>query len=298
MILAELRDDPNNLTAWLWALEVADNEKEKRSILNRILTLDPSHKGALQYLKKLDQSLDTQTDGTSGPSPYDKPPQSEKPDQEVSRVGGIFRLITEWASSLPTSCGFFVLFIIIIIGAFFYFRVNTSLFGLIGNDFDDLVVSNSYEEISTEDMYWEVQFEGIGESKYIGVVRHASPIRINEFRILLTSGELPFAPPRVVAPLWVTLAETEPIAAERLAKTGWTSRAGIYTQHLVLESYLGARPAGRSCSAAASSSPLAGACSRERRGRRSSPISSGACTSACRASAMWRCRAPGAAGSR
>ena len=55
---------------------------------------------------------------------------------------------------------------------------------MIGNDFDDLVISNSYEKISTEDTFWEVQFEGIGESKYIGIVRHASPIRINEFRIL------------------------------------------------------------------------------------------------------------------
>jgi len=33
-------------------------------------------------------------------------------------------------------------------------------------------------------MYWEVQFEGIGESKFIGIVRHISPIRIHEFRIL------------------------------------------------------------------------------------------------------------------
>jgi glycine/D-amino acid oxidase-like deaminating enzyme len=48
---------------------------------------------------------------------------------------------------------------------------------------------------------------------------------------------LPFAPARIVAPLWVTLAKTEPLGAERLAAAGWTSPAGIYTQHLVLESY-------------------------------------------------------------
>jgi len=55
---------------------------------------------------------------------------------------------------------------------------------LAGADFDELVISNSYESIAAEDMYWEVQFEGIGESKYIGNVRHVAPIRINEFRIL------------------------------------------------------------------------------------------------------------------
>jgi glycine/D-amino acid oxidase-like deaminating enzyme len=56
------------------------------------------------------------------------------------------------------------------------------------------------------------------------------------------SAGLGFAPPRVVAPLWVTLAETEPLGEAALDRTGWTSRAGIYTQHLVLESY---RPTAR-----------------------------------------------------
>jgi glycine/D-amino acid oxidase-like deaminating enzyme len=41
----------------------------------------------------------------------------------------------------------------------------------------------------------------------------------------------------VVAPLWVTLAETEPIDFNRLTATGWTSRSGLYTQHLILEDY-------------------------------------------------------------
>lgn len=49
--------------------------------------------------------------------------------------------------------------------------------------------------------------------------------------------DLPFAPRRIVAPLWVTLAETEPLGAERIDATGWRSGAGIYTQHVVLESY-------------------------------------------------------------
>jgi glycine/D-amino acid oxidase-like deaminating enzyme len=51
-----------------------------------------------------------------------------------------------------------------------------------------------------------------------------------------TQGVSP-APHRAVVPVWVTLAETEPIDPERLAATGWTSRSGIYTQHLILEDY-------------------------------------------------------------
>lgn len=54
--------------------------------------------------------------------------------------------------------------------------------------------------------------------------------------------DLPFAPRRIVAPLWVTLAETEPIDPSRLDGTGWVSRAGVYTQHVILENY---RPTAR-----------------------------------------------------
>lgn len=46
-----------------------------------------------------------------------------------------------------------------------------------------------------------------------------------------------FGPKGFVAPLWVTMAETEPLDPERLMECGWTSRSGVYTQHLVLENY-------------------------------------------------------------
>jgi glycine/D-amino acid oxidase-like deaminating enzyme len=74
-----------------------------------------------------------------------------------------------------------------------------------------------------------------------GFVLDAGRARISCEHVLLAtnafSRSLPFAPRRVVAPLWVTLAETEPIGDERIDAAGWTSRAGIYTQHVVLESY-------------------------------------------------------------
>ena len=60
-------------------------------------------------------------------------------------------------------------------------------------------------------------------------------------RVLLATNawtrDLPIAPQRIVAPVWVTLAETEPIDPDRIAASGWTSRAGVYTQHMILESY-------------------------------------------------------------
>jgi len=200
LILKEVKENPSNLTTWLWALEVAANDKEKRTILAKILSLDPTHQGALQYLKKLDQesSKDPQAAVTRPPA---NRKGTDKSEGIISRPGGIIKFFLGWTTSLPPSCGFIVLFAIIVSVAFFYFRVNTSFFGLTGTDFDQLVISNSYELISAEDMYWEVQFEGIGESKYIGTVRHAAPIRINEFRILthnilVTSAD--FANPDIV----------------------------------------------------------------------------------------------------
>lgn len=60
-------------------------------------------------------------------------------------------------------------------------------------------------------------------------------------RVLLATNawtrDLPSAPRRIVVPLWVTLLETEPFDPDRIQACGWTSRAGIYTQHMLLESY-------------------------------------------------------------
>ncbi len=43
--------------------------------------------------------------------------------------------------------------------------------------------------------------------------------------------------PRLVAPLRVSLFETEPLSAEQRAEVGWDGCEGIYTAHQVLESY-------------------------------------------------------------
>ena len=73
-----------------------------------------------------------------------------------------------------------------------------------------------------------------------GVVVDAAGGRVRAERVLLATTaytrDLPFGPPRAVAPLWVTLAETEPIEPGRLEAAGWTGSAGIYTQHVILES--------------------------------------------------------------
>ena len=198
LILQVIRENPSNLTAWIWALEVAANEKEKRTILNKILTLDPAHQGALRYLEKLDRDIlndRSNNNSLTGGSPH----QNNK--GEVSRTGSLLRFFLDWVVSLPITCGVVFLLMIIAGGVFVYFRVNTSFFGLVDADFDNLVISNSYESIASEDWYWEVQYEGIGESIYIGTVRHVAPIRVKEFSILthdilVTTGD--FSNPDIV----------------------------------------------------------------------------------------------------
>jgi hypothetical protein len=177
LLLAEIKENPTNLTAWLWAVEVADDIDEKRAILNKILSLDPNHQSALRYLQKLDQNTEM---GTGDQIEQPGQPSLDQKKKKEKPAGCALGLL----GTLPPSCGFIFLFAIIVAVAFVYFRVNTSFFGLVGTDFDNLAISNSYENIAAEDMYWEVQFEGVGQSKYIGVVRHVGPIRISEFRIL------------------------------------------------------------------------------------------------------------------
>jgi hypothetical protein len=166
------------------------------------LAIDPGHKGALNYFNKLDKAQA----GTKPPSPEKSSLAEQSPGAASSKKDspliGVFGLILDWFASLPSGCVFIAIFAGIIAGVFIYTSVNTSLFGLAGSDFDNLVISNSYELISSDDIYWKVQFEGIGDSKYIGTVRHVSPIRIEEFAILthdilVTTGD--FANPDIVS---------------------------------------------------------------------------------------------------
>ncbi|WP_405558487.1 NAD(P)/FAD-dependent oxidoreductase [Streptomyces sp. NBC_01171] len=70
--------------------------------------------------------------------------------------------------------------------------------------------------------------------------------RVRAERVVLAtnaySRDLAIAPKRLAAPIWVTEVETEPIEPGRLEAAGWTSRAGIATQHNLMQNY---RPTAR-----------------------------------------------------
>ena len=176
LILQLLRNNPSNLQAWLWAVEVAENDQERKTILSKILELDPKQEQARSLLDQLERK-------TSQPL-TENTDQENKISGKKPRAANYLLLPLQWLFSLPSSCGLILFAAFAFAAGMLYFRANTSFFGLIGTDFDQLEISNSYEDIVLNQQYWKVQFEGSSESKFIGAVRYAGPIREKQFPIL------------------------------------------------------------------------------------------------------------------
>ncbi|MFB8004924.1 NAD(P)/FAD-dependent oxidoreductase [Nocardia sp. NPDC056000] len=86
------------------------------------------------------------------------------------------------------------------------------------------------------------------QSRVVDIVRGADGVTIETReglvraqRVVLATnayaGEWDITPKRLSSPMWVTEVETEPIAPERLAALGWSSRSGLITQHNIMENY-------------------------------------------------------------
>jgi hypothetical protein len=186
-----LADDPRNLTAWSWACEIAVTHEERVYCLEKILEIDPSHKVARRYLAQL------QADTPAFIA--DEAPAARK-KARGSIMGLLFAPVSWLLQASPTALGIVALVLAILCGVIYY-RSNSDFFGLAALDFDALTISDSYERISTDGMYWTIDFEGGGTSEFTGVVRHISPIREDGMRILthdvlVTSGD--YADPEVV----------------------------------------------------------------------------------------------------
>jgi len=55
LVLAQLDENPRDLQTWIWAIKVAANDREKRTILKHILELDPDHHAVRTHLNRLDE---------------------------------------------------------------------------------------------------------------------------------------------------------------------------------------------------------------------------------------------------
>lgn len=202
LILAVLDDDPRDLQAWVWAVEVAANDREKRTILKRILELDPDHHSARKLLGRMAAS----SPGMKSEAPAEtntgkEADEAGTPRQEQHRLINLLLAPLNLVSSLPGTWQILLLVAAAFLGVFTFLQGNTRFLGLSGVDFDQLQVSNAYQDVSLEEDYWKVRYESGRQSEYVGTVRYVGPIRSGDYKllthdVLVTSGE--FADPDLV----------------------------------------------------------------------------------------------------
>ena len=97
-----------------------------------------------------------------------------------------------------------VLLLGVIIGEYAYYNFNSDLLGLARPNFGDLLISSDFTHIHSQrtGTGWVVVYEKSGETTFRGLVRHATPIRLERFPnlthdILVTTGD--FADPNRVS---------------------------------------------------------------------------------------------------
>jgi len=187
LIQEELAHNPQNLAAWNWACQIATGQEEKAHCLEQILTINPADEDARRLLGRLRKE--------SGASETAQPEPASTKQMRSRRSNSLVGWIASGAQ-----LGVIVL-ALVFIAALIYSLPKSGFLGLRGPDFDSLTVSDSYQQIESDDFYWKIIFEKAEDSTFQGTVRHNSPIRINRFRILthdtlVTFGE--FSDPTIV----------------------------------------------------------------------------------------------------
>ena len=179
LIQEELRENPSNITAWTWACELTRSEEEKKLCLRKILSLDPDHSSARIYLNQLEN--------TKGHFPASSKEGNQRVIQDKKHGINFIDLLFYpleflFSLSLPTALALF--FASIIFAGFAYFRLNTNFFGLAELNYNQLDFSSSRENIRSKDLEWQKKKKKTEPSTFSGVVRHISPFRRDQLRIL------------------------------------------------------------------------------------------------------------------
>ena len=199
LIISVLKDNPSDETAWSWAYEVAATPEERAHCLKQILAINPDHEMAHRHLEQLYVANPALT---SSPTPAgDRQPL---PEDRGHSQGIVELLLAPLGCLLQVSATYLIIALlgIVLIGGIIYYTTNTDFLGLAGPDFEHLTISDSKEQIETNDLYWKITYEKPGDSQFSGLVRHVSPIRDSRVRILthdilVTSGE--YADPAIVS---------------------------------------------------------------------------------------------------
>lgn len=195
LIRLELENNPHSVSTWTWAYRLAETAPEKRYCLDKILAVDPENEFAQQKMAELASRQGR--DSTSSPGQSHPPHQ---PQKKFNLIDLIF-LPLEWLFQISLPAAIILFFASISFAGYAYYRFNTSFFGLFRPNISSLAFSPNREIIEANDLSWQIQYEKKSPTSFTGRVRHVSPIRIDQFRILthdllITTGE--FADPDVV----------------------------------------------------------------------------------------------------
>lgn len=195
LIQAELRENPDSIDAWAWACDLTKSVPEKILCLRKILSLDPDHQAAQQYLAQLKAGLESGQDAAQESFRQQAPGQESSPRLNVI---DILLAPFAWLYSISLPAALVLAFLGLSFAGYAYYRVNSNLFGLAQVNLSRFDFSPTWDSIEGDDYRWELRYENSGYAEFSGTVRHVGPIRMDEFRILthdvlVTSGD--FADP-------------------------------------------------------------------------------------------------------
>lgn len=248
-----LAENPRDEQAWLWACEAAATPDERIACLKQVLTIDPAHAGARQYLARLENLLAAPAPAASVPSLVAQPAAGGRsPAPQEAAVPASHHLQDILLAPLgcllqtPLRLVALVAGLLVVAIAVDYFLVNGDFFGLTDPHLEQLSISASFEDIRSDSDRWQIAFEKPVPSRFAGVVRYVGPIREAHLRllthdILVTSGD--YAAPSKVATavflhhfFWQPAGGVTPAGTINLLHTVPASEA-IYRQLLAITSW-------------------------------------------------------------
>jgi hypothetical protein len=132
---------------------------------------------------------------------------------------------------------FFILLALTLIGGFIYFRVNTDFFGLVGSDFDDLTISDTYDQVAADDVYWRITFEGGGRTEFSGEYADPDVVSTSVFAHHFSWRSSSTAHPSGRINLLHTVPVNEEVYRQLLAIRAWDEVTITGREILVIKAY-------------------------------------------------------------
>ncbi|MBN1579875.1 MAG: tetratricopeptide repeat protein [Anaerolineae bacterium] len=196
LLAAVLQHDPRSVAAWGWACQAAETDAERIACLRRIVEIDPGHAAAQRYLAQLQPPDSIPAAPLAAPVPPSGPDavypavSSHPRPRPANRLLALLAFLLE----LPAAYVIGALVLLGLLVTVVYVKVNHDWFGLAEPDWDRLAISSSIETIQSDEQTWKIVYENTEDSRFAGLVRHASLIRFDRVPflthdILVTSGD-------------------------------------------------------------------------------------------------------------